>query len=278
MKKFEQHPLSSAFPGMSQEQFKELIDDIDLNGLREPIVIFDNKILDGWHRYQACQELNVARPLMVAYEGDDPVGYVLSKNLHRRHLDAGARAIIIARLVEWQEGAGKPSRSLTKYGNFTTLDQAAALAGVSKSTIQKAKKAVRAIDEVQQAVVSGQISVHDAAKIADKPEEEQREVLEKPEKKKGLPKVRASDTVPLAVFQGLQQKYEELEERYSELAAELDVAQRELAAVESFRKNEQVKEIMKVHAQLRSMTEARDQWQNKCNEMTKQLNMLTKKK
>lgn len=278
MKKFEQHPLSSAFPSMSQEQFRELIDDIDLNGLREPIVIFDNKILDGWHRYQACQELNVARPLMVAYEGDDPVGYVLSKNLHRRHLDAGARAIIIARLVEWQEGAGKPSRSLTKYGNFTTLDQAAALAGVSKSTIQKAKKAVRAIDEVQQAVVSGQISVHDAAKIADKPEEEQREVLEKPEKKKGLPKVRASDTVPLAVFQGLQQKYEELEERYSELAAELDVAQRELAAVESFRKNEQVKEIMKVHAQLRSMTEARDQWQNKCNEMTKQLNMLTKKK
>jgi hypothetical protein len=278
MKRYEQHPLSSAFPGMSPEQLRELIDDIDLNGVREPIVAYENKILDGWHRYQACQELNVVRPPMVAYEGDDPVGYVLSKNLHRRHLDAGARAIIIARLMHWQEGAGKPSRSLVKYGNFATLDQAATLAGVSKKTMQAAKKASKATEEVQQAVVSGQISVHDAAKIAEKPEEEQREALVKPEQKKGLPKVRASDTVPLAVFQGLQQKHEELEERYSELAAELDIAQRELAAVESFRKNEQVKEIMKVHAQLRSMTEARDQWQNKCNEMTKQLNMLTKKK
>lgn len=62
MKKFEQHPLSAAFPGMSPEVFKELIDDIDQNGVREKIVVFEGKILDGWHRYSACQELKVMKP------------------------------------------------------------------------------------------------------------------------------------------------------------------------------------------------------------------------
>ena len=274
MKKFEQHPLSAAFPGMSPEVFKELIDDIDLNGIREKIVVYEGKILDGWHRYSACQELKVLKPPMLEYDGDDPVGFVLSKNLHRRHLPAGIRAMIIAKLTDWQEGSGRPSKSLDKAkqsANFITLNQSAELAGVSRKTMQDARKATLAVDEVQQAVSEGKMSVTEAAKLSDKPVEEQRAAISKPKEKK------AKD-VPLGAYEELLKQHEELEDDYESIAAELEMAQKELAAVDAIRRSEHMPMIMNLHQQIRSMTEARDQWQTKCNEMTKQLNFLTKNK
>jgi hypothetical protein len=275
MKKFEQHPLSAAFPGMSPEVFKELIDDIDLNGVREKIVVYDGKILDGWHRYSACQELKVLKPPMLEYDGDDPVGFVLSKNLHRRHLPAGIRAMIIAKLTDWQEGAGRPSKSLDKAkqtSNFATLNQSAELAGVSLKTMQHARKATLAADEVQQAVSEGKMSISEAAKLADKPVEEQRAAVSNPK----VPKEKKA--MPLGAYEELLKQHEELEDDYESIAAELEMAQKELAAVDAIRKSEHMPMIMHLHQQIRSMTEARDQWQTKCNEMTKQLNFLTKNK
>ena len=123
--KYKQHPLSAAFPGLGEEEFRALTDDIDANGVREKIVIYDGMILDGWHRYSACMELSVKKPPMIEYEGDDPVGFVLSKNLHRRHLDASQRAFAIAQLSEWQEKSGRPSHNLEriKSGKITGLSQ-----------------------------------------------------------------------------------------------------------------------------------------------------------
>ena len=276
MKKFEQHPLSAAFPGMSPEVFKELIDDIDQNGVREKIVVFEGKILDGWHRYSACQELKVMKPPMLEYDGDDPVSFVLSKNLHRRHLSAGIRAMILAKLTDWQEGSGRISKSLDRAKEsykIITLNQAAQLAGVSKPTMQKARRATLSIDEVQQAVSDGKISIDDAAKLADKSEEEQRAAVASPKVRKVTAKA-----VPFDVYEELSNRYEELADSYDSLASELEIAQKELAAVEAIRKGEHMPMIMTLHQQIRSMTEARNQWQDKCNEMTKQLNFLTKKK
>lgn len=284
MKVYERHPLSAAFPSMTPESLKELIDDIDENGVREKIVLYQGKILDGWHRYQACIELKVAKPPIIEFEGNDPVAFVLSKNLHRRHLSASVRAMVIARLTEWQEKAGRPSKSLDRaklvnFDPFITQVQAAELAQVSVSTIKQARKATKAIEEVQDAVSKGEMTVSEAAKLADKPVEEQREALEqKAEPKPPKDKKQAPQMVPFQVFEELQKQFEQLEDDYSTIAAELEMAQKELAAVESIRKNEGVQELMKLHQHLQSMTEARDQWQNKCAELTKQLNYLAKKK
>lgn len=304
MKTYARHPLSSIFPKMSDERFRELIDDIDANGLLDPIVLYEDMILDGWHRYQACQELNVKKPRMVEYDGDDPAGFASSKNLNRRDITASERAMAVAGLLNWVETSGRPSRSLQnlktiqqKGANIVqlidekplkinggvvqnqekkTVKEAAALAGVSEQTMKSAKKVTqKGIEELRQAVIDGEMPVHEAAKIADKPAEEQKKILQEP-KKKAESKPR--ETVPLDVYQALQDQYEELQERYTEMAHELEMAQKELEAVDSIRKGEQAKTLMSAYAQLRSMTEARDQWQNKCAEMTKQLNMMTKKK
>src|SRR5579862_9559286 len=80
------HPIANLFPLMEGEQLAALAEDIRANGLREPIVIYQGLILDGRNRDMACESVGLT-PGYVHVECDDPLAYVLSKNLHRRHLN-----------------------------------------------------------------------------------------------------------------------------------------------------------------------------------------------
>ena len=115
---YTQHPLSAAFPAMSDEDFQALKDDIEVNGQREPVMLFEGMVLDGWHRYRACAELGLSVEKFTFSATDDPVAFVLSHNLHRRHLSASQRAAAVVACSEWQppsvkKGRGEPSSRRT---------------------------------------------------------------------------------------------------------------------------------------------------------------------
>ena len=81
-----------------------LVADIRKNGQREPIVLYQGKILDGRNRYNACLVAGVGLKIS-KHEDDcpfigDPAAYVISKNIHRRHLTAEQRRDLIARLLK----------------------------------------------------------------------------------------------------------------------------------------------------------------------------------
>jgi ParB-like chromosome segregation protein Spo0J len=80
------HPLAELFPLLDGAEFADLVKDIATNGVHEPIWTYDGKILDGRNRYRFAQEAGVDCPLR-EYTGEDPVGFVVSLNLKRRHLD-----------------------------------------------------------------------------------------------------------------------------------------------------------------------------------------------
>lgn len=277
-KAFQRHPLSGAFPPMSPEAFEELKADINENGVREKIVVFEDMILDGWHRYSACMELNVKKPPIVEYEGDDPIAYVLSKNFHRRHMDKSQRAFSVAKLFEWQEGAGRPaSKSLDAANKFSaskelTREAAADLAGVGVSTIDSAKEATKAEQSVQDAVVAGEMSVKEAARLAKKPAKEQNEAVEakKSGAKPAKPRKEKEETVPLSEFTKMEDQYNELANNYESMALQLK-------AYSSVANDTAVEEIRVLQAQVITLTQSRDEWQNKCNEMSKQIRVLTAK-
>jgi len=93
------HPIANLFPMLQNEQFDRLAADIRENGLHQPIVEYEGLILDRRNRHLACVEAGI--PIRnEKYEGDDPVGYVIGVNLHRRHLNENQRAMIASRLAK----------------------------------------------------------------------------------------------------------------------------------------------------------------------------------
>jgi ParB-like nuclease family protein len=97
-KEYEIHPLANLLPPMTDEEFNDLVADIKKNGLIEPITIYEDKILEGRHRYKACEKLGGMKYFSTphTYRGDDPLGYVMAKNVHRRHLTPKQRREVIA--------------------------------------------------------------------------------------------------------------------------------------------------------------------------------------
>jgi N6-adenosine-specific RNA methylase IME4 len=93
----EDHPLAALIPPMRDDDYAALRDDIAMNGLQQPIVLHEGRILDGRHRYRACLELGIA-PRTIDYTGDAPLAYVVSLNIARRHLTADQRAVLAVRL------------------------------------------------------------------------------------------------------------------------------------------------------------------------------------
>ncbi|HZJ11316.1 MAG TPA: ParB N-terminal domain-containing protein, partial [Methyloceanibacter sp.] len=61
-------------PLMEGDAFTELVTDIKVNGLREPVMVFENKVLDGRNRYRACEEIGI-QPEIEYFNGQDPVAY-----------------------------------------------------------------------------------------------------------------------------------------------------------------------------------------------------------
>jgi len=86
MRDYEFHEISNLFPLMFEKEFKEFKEDIKKNGLQEPIVLYEDKILDGRNRYKACKELGI-EPDSKIFSGEDPTVYIISKNMFRRHLN-----------------------------------------------------------------------------------------------------------------------------------------------------------------------------------------------
>ena len=95
------HPAAELFPLLTGVRLKELAEDIKANTLREPILIHDGQILDGRNRLAACKMAGVPPRYddAVLRDGETPTAYVVSMNLHRRHLSDKQRSAIAAQLV-----------------------------------------------------------------------------------------------------------------------------------------------------------------------------------
>jgi hypothetical protein len=95
------HPAADLFPEMSADELQALGEDIQQHGLHEGIALLDGKLLDGRNRLDAMERVGIN--LVIGGKLDwaniahrnvkprNPVAYVISKNIHRRHLNAEDR-------------------------------------------------------------------------------------------------------------------------------------------------------------------------------------------
>lgn len=141
-----------------KEDFNKLKEDIKKNGLIEKIILYENKILDGRNRYIACKEINkepeyINKKFKNREEAED---YVISENLHRRHLNKDQKALIIVQKIMpiYEERARKRQLEGKKIEDTLVTDIGhkvergrtrkivAEKTNIGKNKIQKAKKII----------------------------------------------------------------------------------------------------------------------------------------
>lgn len=95
------HKISQMFPPMSEGVFESLKQSIKDNGLRDPIILFQNAILDGVHRHKACTQLKV-KPRFTQFQGTEIEAkeYAFEVNFFRRHLTDAQRACCAAEFMQ----------------------------------------------------------------------------------------------------------------------------------------------------------------------------------
>lgn len=182
------HPLASIFPLLEGSDLVSLKDDIAANGLMEPIVVLDGLILDGRNRFLACHAVAAERgwpdsgfepPVrFVQYNGMDPLNFVLSLNLRRRHLDESQRSMVAAKLANIRNGLHKNASSANL--RVSQADAARALNVSERSVTSAASVLELAIPQLQKAVETGHIAVSTAAVLATRPKTVQKQAVSDP--------------------------------------------------------------------------------------------------
>lgn len=204
--KYEIHQAAKRFPLMTDEEFQGLRQDIEDHGQREPIVVCKGKVLDGRNRLRACQELKIepaVREWANGKEGDSPTAFVISANLHRRHLTPTQKAVIAAEITPLfrtetlaiqrsggrsggkQGGRGKKKPLAEK--NSKGLDtvekkataKAAASVKVSESLVTRAKRVIKKAPDLKEPLLDGTITISGAQSIIEFEPDERKDVIER---------------------------------------------------------------------------------------------------
>lgn len=147
---------------MDDVDYASLRDDIQKHGQLVPIKMLNGQVIDGRNRLRACIELGL-KPLTEDVPSEvEPVAFVLSHNLERRHLNTSQRAMVAAKIATYEHGGNRKSND---QGANLPLEKAAEKMGVSKRSASDAKQVLKnAEPEIVEAVTNGDMAVSKAAK------------------------------------------------------------------------------------------------------------------
>jgi len=185
-----QHPLSAAFPSMDTKDFQSLKDSIMNLGVTNPVTLFEDMVLDGWHRYRAALELDSPCPARTLDGWMDPREFVMAQNKERRHVTVAQLALIAVQVWQWvprgsNQHGSKTASALSADAPAKSTREIAESSGLGTRSIEQAKVvASHAAPEVMQAIEDGELGLPKAAHIARLPKDEQAAALHKPLPKK----------------------------------------------------------------------------------------------
>lgn len=208
MARLQPHPLAEIFPLIEGDAFDEMVEDIRERGIVDRIEMFDGQILDGRNRYNALVTLvesgevlglgwgfRAGEPLNEDHLAPDnawfhrfnreidgdPLPWVLSKNLQRRHLNEGQRAMVAAKLANMNVGRPRKVGNEPVEPHIPSIDgisarAAAQIMSVGTASVERARNVLRSgAPELQYAAEQGHVSVTAADKISRLPAERQSE-------------------------------------------------------------------------------------------------------
>ena len=271
----DRHPLSGYWPDMTSDEFAALVKDVREHGVRDPIVLLDGQVLDGWQRYLAAWQADVDFPVEF-YKGDDPAGFVISKHT-RRSLSAitRARAEVLCRgwvdrgrpsddaeavdIDEFEQGLAEEDDKSPGFAVTNTAELAAA--GIA--AVEEAPPAPAPMTEAEMAKEAG-VSARTIRRAKRQIREERGEV----EPAKREPTITPTERLR-SENDALQLRISELEDQLEEvqLRLQLQLEMGDQSSVEA--KREETFNSMRQH--YRSMKASRDEWMQKAYDYKREM-------
>jgi protein gp37/ParB-like chromosome segregation protein Spo0J len=219
------HPAADLFPMVEGDELRELCADIKERGLQQPIIVWrDGTLLDGRNRLVACYRTN-QEVVLKTYDGDDPVQFSLSANLHRRHLNPGQRAVVALKVRELLQPAANKRQGERTDLKAKALDippdlgegieaqqeaqrrearhrevaaQAAKAVGASRSAVEQAARVAKVAPDLLPQVQAGTMALDKAHREARLRERQQAATRPQPE----APRLQEDATITLVDHKG----------------------------------------------------------------------------
>jgi hypothetical protein len=166
------HPLAQLIPLIAPADLNRLRDDIIVNGINEPLDMFEGKVLDGRNRLAVASSAGIPVQLR-EFRGDDAAAkaYVWSRNVARRHLTIPQHALAADRFglvtdakarpgatrppagggsapwaheVSRQLGGAVTPRTLERFDDAKVTEAPETVAGIESGKIRRIDNAVKA--------------------------------------------------------------------------------------------------------------------------------------
>jgi len=175
------HPAADIVPMMGDEDYRALVEDTRANGFLNPVRVTKERLLiDG--RNRLCASVDIGLDVSIEeYTPSNPVQYVVSENVKRRHLTVGQRAMIGTAIEEYyaveakerQRAAGGDRKS-EEYQKSLPMNSSKAISiepsrkraadavNVGEDSIQKAKKIKTVAPDLADEVMRNERSLHNA--------------------------------------------------------------------------------------------------------------------
>ena len=152
--------LEKVMPPLSELELELLTESLISEGCRDPLVVWNGKIIDGHNRYRICQENRIPFEYVEKEFDDLPDArlWIIRNQLARRNVPDYVRIELVLPLeAELKAEAKKrqirkpkgfvPQTSAEQTKSKETREELAEMAGVSRDTIMKAKKITKEADE-----------------------------------------------------------------------------------------------------------------------------------
>ena len=191
-----QHPLGKIIPDMDETDFANLLESVKERGPNHAIVIFEGKVLDHWHLYNALlkagfkpQRGPMPKPPARArgihftkFEGtrDEARDFVWDENMARRHLNLAQRMDLALTRKKELAAAARLRQSTKEPGGSSVDEQLAEIAGASPTSIRQWERVKEnAAPAIIDAALRGDVKVSDAMAVSELPAARQERALKK---------------------------------------------------------------------------------------------------
>lgn len=150
------HSYADLFPMMNDSEFKELKKDIKENGFLpdQQILVYDDKILDGRNRYKACKELGI-EPQLKEWKGKNALQYVISTNVHRRHMNESQRAMVGSKIANLSLGDNQHTAS----AHMPTQKEVSQMLNIGERNLRIAKEITKKRPEAVKEIEFGKLKL-----------------------------------------------------------------------------------------------------------------------